>query len=149
MAIGLGISGCGDDGPRGLIARLILEDGRTSFSVGEPIHMRLEITNHTGDIVRITYPDEPRYSFAVYHPSGDSPSLVWWWSSPLNRNDPNPQEWKERATVSFETTWDQVNDEGERVPSGSYVATASNAACHTGVNFHCDSRANASFEISP
>jgi hypothetical protein len=35
-----------EDGPRGLIARLSLQDDRTSFRVGEPIHMRLEITNY-------------------------------------------------------------------------------------------------------
>ncbi len=141
--------GCGgDDEPRGLIARLILDDGRTSFRVGESMRMRLEITNYTGEFVRITYPDEPRYQVAVYKPSGDSPELVWWWSPSTKRDDPNPQEWREGETIYFETTWDQVDDRGQPVPAGSYVATASNLACHTGVTFHCDSRANASFEIA-
>jgi hypothetical protein len=151
LVLSLVSTSCADE-PKGLIARLSLEGGRTAFRPGEPITMTLTITNYTGHPVQITYPDDRRFDFSIFNKAPQALDYVigvWAWSSENEYPEYSSKEeyWATEESITFEGTWLQNNWEGKQVEPGVYSAEGRNTACHTGVNFHCDTTAGFRFEI--
>ena len=133
------------EGEYGLIADVIV--GKPTFKTGEPVDMKLDITNCVGEPVTITYPDDERYSFGVFECDVDVCSQLWYSRDPDEEpGPPGKQTWREGQTISYEMSWNQEAYFGQ-VPPREYVAEGRNPACHTGVQFHCDTSVFADFSI--
>jgi len=134
----------------GLVALLEVDNDELSeggsVPSGEPVQMTLRVINCSEQELERTYAGEQAYDFVVRTAGGDT---VWRWS--------DGQEFStEGSTVIFdpgqeltyETSWAQVDSDGQAVASGEYDVIGESLACDASLRT-CATRAAATITISP
>jgi len=99
-----------------LVVTVELDQG--SYAIGEPITMKLRVTNTTSRSLKIFFPTAQRYDFIVG--KGDAP--LWQWSEGVMFAqvtsalilDPD-------ATITYEVTWNQMTRTGKALSLGRYT----------------------------
>lgn len=105
--------------PEGLM--LQLKTDRDEYAAGEPVSLRLTVTNLGDQVVRLSFPSSQIYDFVVRQQGQE----IWRWSSDkmfamvLTELKLNPGE-----SRTYHETWPQVDRKGEQVTAGSYELVA-------------------------
>lgn len=92
-----------------------------SVERGEPVPISFLLTNRGDDTIRIPHSSGQRYEFEIWRDN----RVVWRWSrgrfftQALGSTSLRPDE-----ELTYRITWDQRNDEGVRVPPGTYQVRA-------------------------
>lgn len=121
VALAAAVVGCSDSpSAAGLeLLELRLELSTEMLQAGQPLGMTLLVTNRSDRSVEITFPTACQENFLVRQGT-----LTVWeldagrlCAQVVTELTLGPGE-----TVTFQTTWDQVDNDGDRVPPGEYEA---------------------------
>lgn len=105
-------------------ATLVLLDGSggmaSTFDPGEPITLRLEVTNRMSSIAVLTFPTAQLFDFVV---SDAADAEVWRWSyGRFFATVVTPLEFAPNETRAFTVVWSQDDNTAKPVDPGSYHA---------------------------
>jgi hypothetical protein len=124
---GDGAGGAGDGSGFGnhFATTLVLHDStgaaNTSFVMGEPIRLDLQIANQDERTASLQFADAQVYDFYVFD-AADS-RVRWRWSAGM-AFDPavTRLSFPPRSTRSYSVTWNGVLADGTQLPAGHYLA---------------------------
>ncbi len=102
--------------PESLLVQVQLNEG--GYAIGEPIEMKLIVTNLTSRALRLFFPTAQRYDFIV----SKGNEVLWRWSDARTFAQVTSTLLLEpRATITYEATWDQTTRSGVKLPLGRYA----------------------------
>lgn len=133
----------------GLVA--LLEFGNEGLDEGgsvqlrEPVQMTLRIINCSEGKLERKYAGAQEFDFFVRTVGGDT---VWRWSDGQDfGTDGSTVTFDPGQELTYETTWSQVDSDGQVVAPGEYDVVAESLACDTSLS-NCSTRAAATITIS-
>jgi len=101
--------------------KLVLQTERGTYSLGEPVPLRFEVTNTGEEPVELAFSTGQRFDFLIER-DGEP---VWHWAYGKQFIQVVTQLTLEPGqSLTYEVVWPQVDNAGRAVPPGSYRATA-------------------------
>ena len=95
-----------------------IELDQGSYAIGEPIKMRLRVTNTTSRSLKLFFPTAQRYDFIVR--KGDE--TLWQWSEGMMfAQVTSTLVLEPDTTITYEATWNQITRDGKALPLGRYT----------------------------
>jgi intracellular proteinase inhibitor BsuPI len=165
LLIGLGISACeGGDAPQRPVSCVSVREvfggefamdftfatERNRFPPGEPIEMRISITNCADSARSLQYANTQRYDMVV---SSATTAREFWRSSTGQTFGQVRigETYEPGETKTYTEVWDQKSDSGEQVPIDNYALKARALPCESGLIADCESTTAIVdlFEIAP
>lgn len=117
-----------------------------SVPLGEPVQMALRVINCSDRELERSYAGEQEYDFIVRTAGGDT---VWRWSDGQEfGTDGSTVTFDPGQELKYETSWAQVDSEGQAVASGEYDVVGESLACDDSLSI-CSTRAAATITIGP
>jgi hypothetical protein len=124
------------------------EDGRDRFSVGEPIAMRVSVTNCADEVRSLQYTTNQRYDLVV---SSATNAREIWRSSSGQIFEPaqGEEEFEPGETKTYTEVWDQKGESGEQAPVDNYNLEAHALPCESANIADCEANTviSIAFEI--
>lgn len=98
--------------------RLTLHTDQASYRPGQPVQLRLEVTNETGEPVRLLFRSSKKYDFEVLWED----QLIWRWSAErVFAQVETVEAFAPGQKQLFTATWDGRLQNGELAKPGEYV----------------------------
>lgn len=135
----------------GLVRMLSLGESQFEFRAGEPIPTTLVLANHGDQPVARFYRDAQRYDFVISTVEEKARGEeVWRWSANQAFLQALGEEtFEPLKTVSYTEVWDQLDNDGRKVPPGRYEALAVDVGCEDEERSQCYFESKVFFEIVP
>ena len=123
---------------------------RNRFPPGEPIEMRISVTNCADSARSLQYATTQRYDMVV---SSARTAREFWRSSTGQTFDQvrSDETYEPGETKTYTEVWDQKSDSGEQVSIHNYALEAHALPCESGLIADCESSTaiGITFEIAP
>jgi hypothetical protein len=114
-------------GPLGLISQLTFDKDTGSYSTGDPVAMKLVLSNCGNNDTKLEYPTAQRYIFIVTDGSGND---MWRSTDGQTYAQTVGSETIPAAqTAEYTETWNQKDRNGNQAPLGQYKITAFSVGC--------------------
>jgi hypothetical protein len=123
-------------GDLGLVSTLRFDKDSGSYGTGDPVTMKLVLSNCGNNDAKLVYPTAQRYAFIVTDGSGND---MWRSTDGQNYAQTEGSETIPAAqTVEYSETWNQKDRNGNQAPIGKYKVSAFSVGCIATARSGCE-----------